>query len=432
MAGQTEQTARAAPTLAELVGRYGRRISSAVFAQHKGSSVVSALGIWMLLAASASAASGAERAAVEEALGCPTDEASFHLRRLLDRPPPALRTAMALWVRGEDLTSALVRWSAALPRGVELGPVPTQAEADRWASEHTGGLIETFPLTLDDMVRLVLASAVAADVTWEQPLDVGSADRLLRRSSPWHGRVRRVLYEYGQGPVTMLAETESAGTVALHATLGADDLALFSVAADPDAPRHDVLDAAYELARLCRADGMGAVQASLFDQPLGDGHSWTITERTTPAAHDEREERVTGTQLVAWTIDAQLDLLADAFGVLPAARTLLALIGPDPRGDEIGAKQSTIASYSATGFQAASLSAMAVRATGRRSPDRLTNTCVTREAVLRFDHPHAVIAVAGTASDFRYSRAGHTDDYCLPLFTAWVDTPVEADEDAAD
>ena len=75
MAAERVQTGGSVGRLAALVGSYARRVSPAVLEQQRGGSVSSALGVWLLLAACAPAARGADRAALEEALGCSADEA---------------------------------------------------------------------------------------------------------------------------------------------------------------------------------------------------------------------------------------------------------------------------------------------------------------------------------------------------------------------
>jgi len=58
-----------------------------------------------------------------------------------------------------------------------------------------------------------------------------------------------------------------------------EDLAVMSVIADPSAGRRLVVEAAYELAGLCREDRLPSARRSLFDLPVGNGHSWEIEER---------------------------------------------------------------------------------------------------------------------------------------------------------
>ena len=59
------------------------------------------------------------------------------------------------------------------------GPSPIRrhwAALDRWADEQTGGLIEKFPLGIDDETLLVLASALTARVRWRTPFEGAPRD----------------------------------------------------------------------------------------------------------------------------------------------------------------------------------------------------------------------------------------------------------------
>lgn len=44
--------------------------------------------------------------------------------------------------------------------------MPSQRDADAWAEDKTLGLIRSFPLTIDAFTRVVLASALATQVSW--------------------------------------------------------------------------------------------------------------------------------------------------------------------------------------------------------------------------------------------------------------------------
>jgi hypothetical protein len=167
---------------------------------------------------------------------------------------------------------------------------------------------------------------------------------------------------------------------------------------------------------------------SLYDLPLGRGHSWEITEHEVQGpAPKRRPEHIDGAVLVQWRAESTLDLLASgSFGVEPAVLSLFGLIGPSLEGDLAQAVQSAVAHYTTSGFEAAALSAMTIDCLGL--PDTPRDTHIERRATLLFDHPYAVVALAGTETDFRRVRLRHPDSYCLPLFCAWVAEPEEPDE----
>jgi Serpin (serine protease inhibitor) len=426
--------------LVALVDTYCRRVTPAVLEQHQNSSVSSPLGIWLLLAACVTAATGSELQELEEVLGCSASEAASLLARFLEAPPPALHTALALWVRSSDRTTRLVEWSAGLPPSVERGPIPGQADADAWAADRTSGLIKRFPLEVTEFTRLILASALASKVTWQQPFEIAAAAEHLRSSSPWSGRVQHVLVDRAPLVPLMLAETEAAGVVAVHFAVATEELAVVSVAADPAVERHLVFEAAYEIGRRCRAGALLDARRSLFDVPLGPGHSWEIVEDEIASyIAGDHTESIVSANLVDWSVASELDLQrSERFGVAPALGALLRLIGPHPTGDQYDAVQSAVASYTSKGFEAAAITALGVRLAGAiRMPQEKG---LRRTGRLFFDHPYAAVALTGRPDDFTERRAGHTELFGaalhtelfgLPLFSAWVDEPREP-ETAAD
>jgi hypothetical protein len=414
--------------LAELVGLYSRRVAPAVLAQHESASVSSALGVWLLLAACASASEGEDRLALEEALGCAAGDARELLARFMASPPPALASAIAVWVGVSDATSELAEWVRGLPGEVESGYIPTQAQADEWAQKRTLGLIDSFPLALTAAMRVVLASALATKVSWRLPFELVAVDEHLPDASPWRGAVQQLLWDAVPGGVAMLTHTTAAGLVAVHQAQAEEELTVISVSANADVPREAVLDAAYELAEFARRDD-APDPVSLFDLPLGSGHSWEIAERETKTYRPgERVERIIGASLPAWHIDGDLDLLAsEQFGSHAALETVRKLIGPHP-DDRFDAKQAATASFTRYGFEAAAVTAVGIRAGARLDPDQ---PGVERTAVLRFDHPYAAVAIAGPAmrrlrpGEIRRTRLGFSG---LPLFSAWIQEPTEAGE----
>jgi hypothetical protein len=410
-------------SLASLIDGYSRRVCGAVLEQHEANSISSPLGIWLVLAACATAATAEDRRELEAALGCSSLQATDLLVRFLEDPPPALRSGLALWVRIAEATPALAQWSATLPTQVERGDIPSQVAADAWADRHTLGLIKRFPSQLTHLTRLVLSSVLATKVSWQEPFEVVPAQDHLRPSSPWRNRVGQVLLDRRfRRPPMMLATTEAAGVVAVHFALAVEDLAVLSVAADPDVDRRLALEAAYEIARLCREDGLNSAGCSLFDLPVGSGHSWEITEREVLTGKSgERSEQIESAVLATWHAESELKLQAsEAFGIRPAVSALFRLIGPDPRGDEVEAIQAAVASFTPTGFEAAAISTVTLTgSTGTSQPEK----GLLRTARLYFDHPYAAVALAGGKSDFTRARAGHTELFCLPLFSAWVSTP---------
>jgi hypothetical protein len=430
MAAQQVRTGGAMERLPALVSAYARRVSAAVLEQQRAASVSSALGVWLLLAACVSAAEGSDRAALEEALGCSSDEASRLLAGFVAAPPPALHAALAVWLRIVDATAEVTDWARGLPDSVSSGFMPTQAEADAWAQRETLGLIRRFPMKIDDLTRVVLASALATKVSWEVPFDVVPAAKHLGGASPWRSVVSRLLWDGGAEGHAMIARTDAAGVVAVHLAVAREDLTVVSVSGAPDVDRVSVLAGGYEIAATVCGE-WERTACSLYDLPLGPGHSWEISEREVrTSVAKPRLERIAGVSLPAWRAEDELDLtLAPAFGTAPALHALCELIGPRP-DDERRATQAAVASFTRYGFEAAAVTAFGATASALRVA---AERSIERTAVLRFDHPFAAVAIAGRPSPPRPSRSGSTpmgDEsfHGLPLFSAWVHEPIEAEE----
>jgi len=380
--------------VARSVARYAATFHAAVGDRHH---VASPLGAWLLLALAAPAATGQLRERLADLLGADIEDARDAAAALLAEPHPAVSSAAATWLRDASTsTGAMGRWLAGLPAQVEVGDMPTQAQADAWASEHTSGLIDVFPLTVTPRTVLILASALATRVSWEVPFDLAPSVELGVRSA-WSQRLTQAL----RSPQThdaFIATTQTVGDVAVHTATSTDGLAVTSLIASADAEPAAVLAAAHEIA-------LGSVRTrSLFDLPLGDSPLWTVVEGRSDRGNEERHTAV----LPAWSAQSTHELTAPEFGFAAAAGVLIALLPP---GDyQFEARQSAVARYSRTGFEAAAVTAIGIRATAMLEPRG-----VRRTAILRFGHPYAVVAVAQGGGPW----------HGVPVFSAWVTDPEE-------
>jgi hypothetical protein len=416
-----------ASRLVELVDAYARRVYPAVLEQHPLESVSSPLGVWLLLAACASAATGEKRLLLERSLGCSAEEAAELLAVFVVDPPPALVAAMAVWIREADATPEFSEWVRGLPSEVETGSMPSKEQADEWARRNTLGLIGEFPLDVGPLTRIVLASALATKVSWRVPYEAVAADDYLSDSSPWRARVRALLWDRYPGGLAGLVDTRSAGLVAVHCAIAVEDLTVISLSAEPGTPRQAVLEAAHEVIADVRDRPFSSLARSLFELPLGTGHSWQISEREIATWRaGERVERVEGVSLPAWRAKGKLDLeRSESFGSVTALEVLRALIGPLP-GDQLEARQVAIASFTRFGFEAAAVTGFGIRVSGPRQPPEKG---IERIAILRFDHPYAAVAITGKPAGARGGERAESHFAGLPLFSAWVTTPEEPEEE---
>lgn len=366
-------------SIAPVIARYADRFHRAPGDEHH---VASPLGAWLVLALAAPAATGAVRDELADVLGTSPEEARDAAAVLLADPHPAVASAAAVW-RDPSVVAALESWLAGLPSSVEIGDVPSPAAADRWAAEHTLGLIDRFPVDVRPDTLLILASALATKVDWEVPFELVPSAELR---SPWSDRLDQALRSVRQHQAYIAASR--VGDVAVHTARSADGLAVTSVIGAADVPAADVLAVAHE-DRLERR--------SLFDLPLGDSPLWTITE--SPGRPGEHHTAV----LPAWSARSDHNLMRPELGFPTVAAALVDLIGPAT----VEARQSALARYTRTGFEAAAV-------TGIAMTTALVSEGRVRRATLRFGHPYAVVA-----------RATGGDWDGVPVFSAWVTTPEE-------
>jgi hypothetical protein len=395
--------------LAECVSAYARRLHAAAGPGHH---VASPLGAWLLLALCGPASAGADRDTLAEVLGCDVDAAARAAAGLLSSPHPLVGSAAAAWFNQSALSEQQRAWQRSLPAAVRTGPVPTQAEADRWARDNSFGLIKQFPLQLDPSVYLLLATALATKVSWQVPFGLAPASA-LGADSPWAERLRRVLRTPERGHTQFIAATETAGDVAVHIADARDGLLVASVAAAAEVPPGVVLAAAHAIA--CgQALGSPARRRPLAELPLGDGPLWSVCEEdSAQAGHD-----LVTAVLPAWSAESRLALADPSLGFDAAAHALAP-------GDQWAAAQAAMARYTRTGFEAAAVSALAV-ALSMRAPRRGPR----RVAELRFAHPYAVVAVTLAGRGDRTAGAGQQSPWQgLPVFSAWVANPEDAQEE---
>ena len=393
------------------VARYASRLHEVIGYDHH---VASPVGAWLLLALCGPASDGENRAVLTEVLGSDIDSAASAAADLLAHPHPLVAAAAAVWHLPASVSE---QWLAGLPDVVtQTGRIPGQPELDDWARRHTFGLIESFPIEVDLTVYLILASALATKVSWDCPFELAPGGA-LGPSSPWAERLAHVLRSPEHlGHSAFIAATAEAGDVAVHVGQARGGLLVVSVAAAPEVAPAKVMAAAHRLA-MARGLGQPVDQRSLFDLPLGDGAAWSVREEMSDDGGGERCDAV----LPAWSARCTHDLSDPALGFAAAASALA--VSDDPWE----AKQAAMARYSRTGFEAAAVSALAIRLSMR-----LPSRGLLRTAELRFGHPFAVVAVTVDERRDRVpGRVVHGPWHGIPVFSAWVADPQDAADDPA-
>lgn len=340
---------------------------------------VSYAGLWLLLASYAPVVTDA--AAFRSVFGLTPEQAKEAANRLLAEPHPTVAAALGGWLRPG------VALGGELP--VALDALPSQEALDRWAAERTRGLINSFPIKLDPLTLLVLASALVLTPRWSGGVDHDDADDMLVVSSGL-----RAVVQTSVGPVA----------VASPATEDAVDV--ISVIAAPGVAPAQVWTAVDEVLVALSA---GQVRSNSFPSgmPPGEveqGHAWTSVEFERRFWGDAPEDGsdVWEARVPEWSATTAIDLVS-APGVDLIAAPIQAML---PEGSDVTCVQKVTARYDDEGFSAAAVTAMAFAARGAPAPKFRR----IREVTLTFDRPHAVIAVA---------RGGVWDE--VPLFQAWVD-----------
>jgi hypothetical protein len=399
--------------LAGCVTGYAARLHAAIGTGHQ---VASPLGAWILLALAGPASAGADRVTLTEVVGCDVDVAARAAAGLLANPHPLVASAVAVWTAARaDLGATFRHWQHALPPAVTTGDLPDQAGLDRWAREHTFGLIERFPVSWSPTLNLVLASALATKVSWQVPFQLTPATD-LGPDSAWARQLSLVLRSPDPRPPghrQFIAVTPDAGDVAVHVAAAQHGLLVYSVAAARSVPARQVLAAAHQIA--C-ADAVGAPvqRRSLADLSLGTGPAWLLWEEE--SAQPGRD--ICTAVLPAWSARSEHDLSDPDLGFRAVRNALVA--GPDPWQ----ARQAAMARYSRTGFEAAAVTGFAVAAAA------MLPRGTRRVAELRFGHPYAVVAVTIDGNgDTPATPAGRSEWHGVPVFSAWVAEPQDAGDD---
>jgi hypothetical protein len=402
MRGMTAEVAGA-------VARYAERLHAVIGDRH---TVASPLGAWLLLALCGARAGAGD--ALAEVLGMDPAEAAAAAGSMLDDPHPLVPSASGVWHRAEVRTEALAAWAATLPAATATGPMPTRAELDNWAGEHSLGMIKSFPLDITPDVVLLMASALATRVSWNHAFEVVPAEE-LGAGSAWAARLSRILRSPEKGHRGCIVATERAGDVIMHVAEagggGEPGLSVVSVAADPGAGASDVLAAAHTLALSTERLGPPG-RRSLFDLPLGATTLWTITEE--PGRGEPERHRAV---MPRWSAEGTHDLTDPSLGFRSATRLLEPLLGLTGLGTD--AVQAATATYSRYGFEAAAVTAFG-------SIRSVPAARLVRTAELRFGHPYAVVAVA---TDLRPDGPGPW--HGMPVFSAWVREPEDVPESEA-
>lgn len=365
---------------------------------------LSGAGLWPLLALLASAADDPAAAELAAVLDRPTDAAQQEALEIIAllRGGQSTSAALGIWTRQHVPLDE--QWAAPLPDGV-VGPLTDQAALDRWAEEQTGGLIEKFPLDINDDTLLVLASALTARVRWRTPFtgyprvdgdddvegwvsdddDPGPADQQSLSRTTSELSIAAVL----DNVVTRVI-VEGDGDVDVHLLLGGDQLAAEVLAAG-----------------LRELSGQARVVLAAEAGDRG-GPGLTVERRRSIDPEDRLD-----LSLPSFEIRTKHNLLdnPDLFGLgllTDTSTSHLPRLSPIPLAITDGA-QEVLARFFAEGFEAAAVTAFGAGPGSGFPEDFYDVTCVR----VVFDRPFGFLAV------HRPSR--------LAVVAGWVKSPFQPD-----
>jgi hypothetical protein len=322
--------------------------------------VFSGCGVYPLLALLAGVASGPAR-----------DELHAVAPSPLDLPSSAgVDLAAGVWTR-HDLPLA-PGWDP----GSRLSgdAAADQRRLDGWAAERTGGRITTMPVAVDEDTGLVLASALSVVTEWAQPF---TDSTMTPAEGPWAGRQLPSLFRR-HAAADALTPLRSVDGVTVLTVAGTGDVdVVLALGPDPDP-----------------GSGSGSSSGDVLPTALG---GWTRAAPTTEGPGITARE-VDGTDpdpelvvsLPAFEVAASHDLLADPdlFGLRTAARD-----GTFPGISPVdlavsAARQQAVASFTAWGFQAATVTAFAMVPLAYHPP-----TARRLQVTVTFDRPFGFFAV---------------------------------------
>lgn len=372
------------------------QLTAAWLRRTEGAGVLSGAGLWPLLAVLASSADEPGRGELSAAVGLSADESMDAARDVLKALAglDGVDAALGLWA--QQAAQVRPEWRDTLPSGTygELtgDPGVDQPVLDAWANERTHGLIERFPVQAGPELMLTLATALVLRTTWQRKF---SDESWQVSGGAWAGRRLAGLERSTPDADDLRVADSAAGPLTLTRISGDNGLDVHLVLGAEGRASGDVLAAAVPLVADDAAVTGGAALLESGDVERWPGVSTVSAQRAGLVLKTAR-----------FTVRSLHDLLrqADVFGLRSVSsgdRDHFPAIGPVPlRVDQ--AKQAAVAIFSATGFEAA-----AVTAIGLRTVSMPVHRA--RAVAVSYDRPFGFLAV--------HRESG------LVLFAGWVDSP---------
>jgi serine protease inhibitor len=382
----------------ELTSRWVRTLPA-------GNTVVSGLGLWPLLAMLATAADEPGRSELAAAAGVDPAVAADKAVDLIATIDGSadLHAALGIWVHEQlKLSESFDSVVPAPLTGTLTGDLSRdKAKLDAWANEHTDGLIRKMPLEVTPDLAVVLASALSLRTTWVRPFKEQIKSVY---DGPWAGGSWRWLDRSDRDlDAVRLYDDPVAGALSVITVQGDADVDVLLGVGAPQAAQSDVLAGLLAASAQPQGGRSGAqlVRAGQPGQTVAPG----VTVGTTTSPVPELK-----LSLPSFAVEVEHDLLTqrELFGLStvstdPGRSGHFSAISPEPL--VVGqAKQTVLARFFATGFEAAAVTAMGMM---------LTSMPTRQERRLDVDlnRPFAFVAL------HRATR--------LPIVAGWIAHPTE-------
>ncbi|UQA91787.1 serpin family protein [Streptomyces halobius] len=360
-----------------------QRHDGALGAVGERGTVLTAAGVWPLLALLAGPAAGPARKEPAEALGTDADRAVREGCELLGALDAAdgVDAALGLWTR--RVLALRPEWLTGLPLDLH-GELTGDASADQnaldaWAQRHTDGLIERMPVRVTPDMLLVLASALLVRTTWAEPF---RESPLRVTEGPWAGQELTGLHRYRTAAEQVRVHHTPAGPLTAFDVPGDNGLAVRLLLGPEDMTGGEVLH--HGLAAL----GGGYRTVPGAELPEGAGPGLTVTEMASWGRHTAG-----GSGHRRFAVAAEHDLLERA-GLFGLEAVMDNSCGHFPGLSETPlavstARQTATATFGPLGFRAAAVTAVTAGVAGVPP----TPPYQARLVSARYDRPFGFLAV---------------------------------------
>lgn len=335
-----------------------------------------------------------DREQIELFLGASIEENEKHLVSLLSKRPNIFSFSIAFWYqRNLNSLESINTYCKKLLIDVR-NSLPTQEEADKWVSEATLGIIETFPVDLKNTpdIDAILVNAIATKFNWEEPyqellaeftkgMDFWGEKTYLFSPGGDIGTNRIFLYK-GKVFGEHVHESERnyfKESMRVKSIIGEENISL---------------DLVYEAGIAPESEKVYLKTLEDFDNNKVDFIKYKESKSSS---------NLVRSVLPAWEVDSRLDLTKFGF---QDANSLYGRIFQEDI--DFSALQVFRSSYNKKGFEAAAVTVLKIGAAAFIPPSK------TVESTIYFNKPFVAI------TEYRTNQKENNDWQEIPLFTSVI------------